>query len=418
MKYAVFAALFAWSTWSLGAEHRPLKCASELMDHTDGFIAYLGSLVEERLIDETALESFIDSLQTGKVINPITPNQKMTVPELHEPHALIEEHLQYPDLDVTRLLKWSQNQLKENQKVVAQRKDAQIATKKSPEKMIFYPINGGKLFTGKKSENTNKSLEINLTNDIEVMSTKVTQKMWLDIMGKNPSRFKGENDYPVENINWWSALVFANELSKKHGFKPAYNLERIEWEKGTDAASGTLHPADERNINPVLAESNPNIYETEGYRLPTLAEQIFIRTHRGKSNDIYSFCRRDPQQNCDSDILESYEWFAKSLHAQIQKVAELKPHIVEGNPFYDLFGLVSEWTWNFDNNINFIDPGKNPLGPLDGSARLTFGFAYNYEFRQIIPRGYSSNAPSFSCSQIGLRLVRTLPKKKRRWSPW
>ena len=60
-------------------------------------------------------------------------------------------------------------------------------------------------------------------------------------MEENPSKFtKGEHsivasningksiqmqpDNPVENITWWSALVFANKLSEQYGLKPAYDL--------------------------------------------------------------------------------------------------------------------------------------------------------------------------------------------------
>ena len=47
-------------------------------------------------------------------------------------------------------------------------------------------------------------------------------------------------DNPVENITWWSALVFANKLSEKYGFKPAYDLSEITWKQGTRAENGTL----------------------------------------------------------------------------------------------------------------------------------------------------------------------------------
>ena len=32
-------------------------------------------------------------------------------------------------------------------------------------------------------------VEVNLTHPIEVMSTPVTQKQWVEIMGENPSHF-------------------------------------------------------------------------------------------------------------------------------------------------------------------------------------------------------------------------------------
>ena len=77
---------------------------------------------------------------------------------------------------------------------------------------------------------------VTLTYPIEVQSTPVTQKQWVEVMGENPSHFiEGEDsdvlsfygkdiklqpDHPVESVTWWSVLEFANRLSGQHGLPP------------------------------------------------------------------------------------------------------------------------------------------------------------------------------------------------------
>nr|WP_261791271.1 SUMF1/EgtB/PvdO family nonheme iron enzyme [Fusobacterium nucleatum] len=66
--------------------------------------------------------------------------------------------------------------------------------------------------------------EIKVSN-IEVSKYLVTQDLWEEIMGYNPSYFKG-GQKPVENVTWWDALKFCNKLSKKYGLEPVYDLNQ------------------------------------------------------------------------------------------------------------------------------------------------------------------------------------------------
>src|SRR4051794_37390054 len=45
---------------------------------TDGLISYLGKLLEEKIIAETDLQNFISKLESGNIVNPITPQQAST----------------------------------------------------------------------------------------------------------------------------------------------------------------------------------------------------------------------------------------------------------------------------------------------------------------------------------------------------
>lgn len=48
-----------------------------------------------------------------------------------------------------------------------------------------------------------------------MQTTPVTQKQWHDVMGKNPSFFKGNDDRPVECVSWHDAQKFINTINQK-----------------------------------------------------------------------------------------------------------------------------------------------------------------------------------------------------------
>ena len=93
-----------------------------------------------------------------------------------------------------------------------------------------------------------------------MMTSSITQNQWAEIMGANPSHFidglhsitrsiQGKNvqmrpDHPVEDISWWSVIVFANRLSEKYGLNPAYDLNGVKFKPGTSAEEGTLATED------------------------------------------------------------------------------------------------------------------------------------------------------------------------------
>lgn len=81
-------------------------------------------------------------------------------------------------------------------------------------------------------------------SDFYLGKYEVTQKLYREVMGENPSSFKGD-DLPVENITWLDAARFCNKLSERDGRTPVYAIEgdAVSWNR-----------------------------EANGYRLPTEAE--------------------------------------------------------------------------------------------------------------------------------------------------
>lgn len=57
----------------------------------------------------------------------------------------------------------------------------------------------------------------------------VTQELWVAVMGKNPSSYKGDIQRPVENVSWEDCQVFISKLNKLTGKRFRLPTE-AEWE--------------------------------------------------------------------------------------------------------------------------------------------------------------------------------------------
>lgn len=88
-----------------------------------------------------------------------------------------------------------------------------------------------------------KQHEVSLKDPFWLSETPVTQKQWKSLMGRNPSRFAGD-DLPVVNVSWDDAVKFCKKLNDKFkkmlpgGFHFALPTE-AQWEYACRAGAST-----------------------------------------------------------------------------------------------------------------------------------------------------------------------------------
>lgn len=213
----------------------------------------------------------------------------------------------------------------------------------------------------------------------------VTQKIYREVTGKNPSTFSGD-DLPVESVTWLEAVEFCNALSLREGRTPAYTV-----------SSGGTQVAWNRGAN--------------GYRLPTEAEWE-CAARAGTTTPFYS--RKTPGAD-DVNFYGHYPYQIEQNYFN-DSVLETRPGVYRArtlavgsfapnpNGLYDVYGNVGEWCFDY-----YADYGTtaqtNPTGAASGTRRVYRGGGWN-DFGKNLRSAYRAAMPQANSSHsVGIRLA-------------
>jgi len=188
----------------------------------------------------------------------------------------------------------------------------------------------------------------------------VTQEEYQEVIGTNPSGFKGDN-LPVERVSWFDAIEYCNKRSQKEGLTPAYTINgnKVTWNRGAN-----------------------------GYRLPTEAEWEYA-------------CRAGTTTpfNTGNDITTGQ---ANYNGKETMAVGSFLPNAWG---LYDMHGNVWEWCWDWYGNYK-SGSQTDPMGASSGSYRVGRGGGWGNSAEDLRSAYRLSLSPNYRNSSVGFRLVR------------
>lgn len=250
--------------------------------------------------------------------------------------------------------------------------------------MEFVKIPAGSFTMGSPSDekgrdNDEQQRYVTITRDFEMMTTEVTQSMYFEVTGKNPSYFKKQEHCPDS---------FETRVSHITGdTEPLCPNNPVEYVSYYDVQSFI---------------SSLNAKTGMSYRLPTEAEWEYAA--RAGSGAAYSFGDL-------AEYLSEHAIYEKNSEGRTHEVGSIRTYSNLPNAFglYDTHGNVWEYTLDL-----YVEKPKDVVDPLSqrsvfGSPRVIRGGGWgNNSANDLRSANRSLNWGGFGTRDIGFRLVRSL----------
>jgi sulfatase modifying factor 1 len=222
---------------------------------------------------------------------------------------------------------------------------ASSCSQKLPDNLVLVKVG---IFKNTKSNYYQKSITI---PDFYIGKYEVTQKEWMEVIGSNPSAFKGDH-LPVETVSWYDCVEYCNKRSIKEGLQPYYNINKDKKD-----------PDNTNDLDDIKWTITINEH-ANGYRLPTEAEWEYA-AGGGQLSRSYTYS--------GSNNIDEVAWYWKNSGDKYLTGAWSWPVLVKNNNktkqggsrkpnelgLYDMSGNVREWCWD-GHNSNAPDdlPGR------------------------------------------------------------
>jgi formylglycine-generating enzyme required for sulfatase activity len=246
----------------------------------------------------------------------------------------------------------------------------------------FVLVPAGTFAMGRGGEEADERPEHEVTlTKFYISKWEVTQAEYKELMGTNPSHFKGVS-LPVESVTWYDAIEYCNARSEKEGLKAAYSINKDE--------SDPNNKNEDDSIKWTVTWDR----KANGYRLPTEAEWEYScragTTSQYGSNDLGTYFEAHPK--------EFFHFGAKRT----------KPVGGFSNAWRisSILGNVWEWCWDWEGPYSSAAQ-TDPAGASSGEYREQRGGGWNDKNLTTLRSANRGRVnPAAKGSTLGFRLVR------------
>jgi formylglycine-generating enzyme required for sulfatase activity len=229
-----------------------------------------------------------------------------------------------------------------------------------PGNMAFASVPAGSFSMGSPSSESERGSDegpvhtVNIQS-FELMTTEVTQAMWEEVMGTNPSNFTGDPNRPVENVSWNDCQEF---ITRINDFDLSYT-----------------------------------------YSLPSEAEWEYA-CRAGTTTRYY--WGNDP----NSTEIDQYAWYTDNSNSTTHPVGQKLPNAWG---LYDMSGNVLEWCadWYHESYSGAPTDGSAWVSP-SGSYRVIRGGSWNYSAGGCRAADRYGIGPDSGVDFLGFRLARSV----------